>query len=133
MIPMGMSATPKHSKYLETLTTHTRKAFWPNWVSTPGNKLQIELWYESSGHYQASGDLAALIKAQLEGSGVISVTLKGADWPSYRLNRNDGIMQAFVYGWYPDYVDPDDYAFSVLGILAGSTISSNMANTIVKW
>ena len=39
------------------------------------------------------------------------MTLKGADWPSYRQNRNAEIMPVYVYGWYPDYVDPDDYAF----------------------
>jgi len=75
------------------------------------NKLEIELWYESSGHYPSSDLQAALYAFQLEASDVISVSLHSADWPSYRLNRNDGIMHVFVYGWYPDYVDPDNYAF----------------------
>jgi hypothetical protein len=52
-----------------------------------------------------------LYKEALEASGVISVTLKFTDWPSYSANRNNEIMDAYVYGWYPDYVDPDDYAF----------------------
>lgn len=75
------------------------------------NKLKFDLWYESSGHYQLSAEQAALYKAQFEASGVMEVTLRPADWPSYRKNRNDGIMDVFVYGWYPDYFDPDDYAF----------------------
>lgn len=75
------------------------------------NKLEIELWYESSGHYPSSDLQAALYAFQLEASEVISVSLHSADWPSYRLNRNDGIMHVFLYGWYPDYVDPDNYAF----------------------
>jgi len=75
------------------------------------NKLEIELWYESSGHYPSSGEQAAIYKSQFEASGVISVTLKSADWPSYRMNRNDGTMHVFLYGWYPDYIDPDNYAF----------------------
>jgi peptide/nickel transport system substrate-binding protein len=78
---------------------------------TSTNKLKFDLWYESSGHYQLSAEQAALYKAQFEASGVMEVTLKPADWPSYRRNRNDGIMDIFVYGWYPDYFDPDDYAF----------------------
>ncbi len=75
------------------------------------NKLAIDLWYESSGHYPASEDQAIIYKSSLEASGVIDVTLKNADWPSYRLNRNEGIMEVFIYGWYPDYIDPDNYAF----------------------
>jgi peptide/nickel transport system substrate-binding protein len=75
------------------------------------NKLTFELWYESSGHYPSSADQALLYKEAIEASGVISVTLKSADWASYRANRNNEIMQAYVYGWYPDYVDPDDYSF----------------------
>jgi peptide/nickel transport system substrate-binding protein len=75
------------------------------------NKLSFELWYESSGHYPSSADQALLYKQAMEASGVISVTLKSADYTSYRANRNAGIMDAFIYGWYPDYVDPDDYSF----------------------
>jgi len=75
------------------------------------NKLAIELWWESSGHYPQSEDQAIIYKSSLEASGVISVTLKSADWPSYRQQRNEGTMEVFIYGWYPDYIDPDNYAF----------------------
>jgi peptide/nickel transport system substrate-binding protein len=75
------------------------------------NKLTFELWYESSGHYPSSADQALLYKEALEDSGVISVTLRSASWANYKSNRDSEIMDAFVYGWYPDYVDPDDYAF----------------------
>jgi peptide/nickel transport system substrate-binding protein len=76
-----------------------------------GNPLKFDLWYESSGHYPQSEQQALLYKQALEASGVIAVTLKHADWASYKLNRDNEIMDAYVYGWYPDYVDPDDYAF----------------------
>jgi peptide/nickel transport system substrate-binding protein len=75
------------------------------------NPLRFDLWYESSGHYPSSADQAQMYKEALEASGVISVTLKSADWLTYRMNTNDEIMDAFTYGWYPDYVDPDDYAW----------------------
>jgi len=75
------------------------------------NPLQIDLWYESSGHYRSSADQALMYKSQFEASGVIEVTLQSADWASYRTNRNSEIMQVFIYGWYPDYIDPDNYAF----------------------
>jgi len=75
------------------------------------NKLTFDLWYESSGHYPSSADQAIVYKEALEASGVIAVTLKSADWATYKQNRDSEIMDAYVYGWYPDYVDPDDYAF----------------------
>jgi len=75
------------------------------------NKLKFDLWYESSGHYPMSAEQALLYKEALEASGVIQITLKNADWASYKKNRDNEIMDAFVYGWYPDYLDPDDYSF----------------------
>lgn len=75
------------------------------------NKLEFDLWYESSGHYPMSAEQALLYKEALEGSGVITVTLKSADWAGYKQNRDNEIMDAYIYGWYPDYVDPDNYAF----------------------
>jgi peptide/nickel transport system substrate-binding protein len=75
------------------------------------NKLKFDLWYESSGHYPMSAEQALLYKEAIEASGVVEITLKSADWSSYRANRNAEIMDAYVYGWYPDYVDPDDYSF----------------------
>jgi len=79
----------------------------------PGNPLQFDLWYESSGHYPSSADQALLYKETIEAAwpGAIQITLKSAEWASYKENRDDEIMDAYVYGWYPDYVDPDDYAF----------------------
>jgi len=75
------------------------------------NKLTFDLWYESSGHYPMSAEQALIYEEALEASGVISVTLKSADWSSYKANRNAEIMDAYAYGWYPDYIDPDDYSF----------------------
>ena len=89
------------------------------------NKLKFDLWYESSGHYPSSEDQAVLYKEALEASGVIEVTLKNADWASYKANRDNEIMDAYVYGWYPDYVDPDDYSF----LYWATWLHTNYANT----
>ena len=77
------------------------------------NKLEIELWYESSGHYPSSAEQVQVYKSQFEASGVITVRtpLQGVEWAQYRENRGLGIMQIYLYGWYPDYIDPDNYAF----------------------
>jgi peptide/nickel transport system substrate-binding protein len=89
------------------------------------NKMKFELWYESSGHYPMSAEQALLYKEAIEGSGVIEVTLKSADWASIRVNRNEEIMDVYIYGWYPDYVDPDDYAL----LYWGSWLHNNYPTT----
>jgi peptide/nickel transport system substrate-binding protein len=111
MIPMGMTGHTEAFRALGDANYTYTQSLLAQLGYNDTNKLEIELWYESSGHYPSSDLQAAIYKSQLEASGVISVTLESADWPSYRLNRNNGIMHVFVYGWYPDYVDPDNYAF----------------------
>ncbi len=73
--------------------------------------LSFNFWYESSGHYPSSPQQALVYQSDLEASGVISVTLKTATWADYKKCRDNATMPVYVYGWYPDYVDPDDYAF----------------------
>ena len=75
------------------------------------NPLHIELWYESSGHYPQSAEQALVYEADLEASGVIEVDLNYAEWSTYKQNRDNHIMEVYIYGWYPDYVDPDNYIF----------------------
>ncbi|MGQ4871427.1 MAG: ABC transporter substrate-binding protein [Candidatus Thorarchaeota archaeon] len=75
------------------------------------HKLELTLYYESSGHYPQSAEQAAVYKQDLEASGVIKINLQGLDWATYRAQRNAGTMQLYIYGWYPDYIDADNYAF----------------------
>ncbi|MGY5874100.1 MAG: ABC transporter substrate-binding protein, partial [Candidatus Thorarchaeota archaeon] len=75
------------------------------------NKLDLSLYFEISGHYPQSPEQALMYEMQLESSGVIDVTVTGLDWPSYRMARNDGTMPVFIYGWYDDYSDADNFAF----------------------
>jgi ABC-type transport system substrate-binding protein len=91
-------------------------------------KLVIDWWYESSGHYPQSADQAAVYKSQLEKTGLITVNLHGADWPSYKKNRDAASMQVFVYGWYPDYLDPDDYIQPFLDSQGGSWLHDGYSN-----
>jgi len=111
MIPPGMLGhTEAFQKLGEANYTLTVSLLAELGYSTT-NKLKFDLWYESSGHYPMSAEQALLYKQSFEASGVMEVTLKYADWSSYKANRNAEIMDVYVYGWYPDYVDPDDYSF----------------------
>lgn len=92
------------------------------------NKLTFKLWYETSGHYPQSPQLAQVLKSSLEASGVISVSLEGRDWAAYSVSRRNEEMDAYILGWYPDYIDPDDYIYPFLHSSGGSWLHHNYAN-----
>ncbi|HEY9593547.1 MAG TPA: ABC transporter substrate-binding protein, partial [Spirochaetia bacterium] len=58
---------------------------------------------------------AEVIKAQIEKTPMIKVTLKSAEWATYKSQWHDKQMAAFFLGWYPDYVDPDNYTAAFAG------------------
>ncbi|MEM2567734.1 MAG: ABC transporter substrate-binding protein [Candidatus Bathyarchaeia archaeon] len=93
------------------------------------NKLTFDLWCEISGHYPQSAELAQMLKASLEASGVISVRIRGTDWAQYREERKQETMDAYILGWYPDYIDPDDYIYPFLHSSGGSWLHHNYNNT----
>jgi len=111
IIPIGMLGHTEAFKRLGDANYTLTRSLLAEAGYNAGNKLKFDFWYESSGHYPMSAEQALLYKEALEASGVIEVTLKNADWASYKKNRDSEIMDAFIYGWYPDYVDPDDYSF----------------------
>jgi len=111
VVPAGMAYhKPSFEIYGEANYTYTQECLEVYGYNST-NKLVVDLWYESSGHYPSSEDQATVYKSDLEASGVITVTLHSADWPTYRTQRNAGTMDVFIYGWYPDFIDPDNYAF----------------------
>jgi peptide/nickel transport system substrate-binding protein len=74
-------------------------------VSTPVN---ITLWYTPTHYGDASADEYAEIKRGLEQGNVFNVTLQSAEWATYShtLGTQYG---AFQLGWFPDYVDGENY------------------------
>jgi peptide/nickel transport system substrate-binding protein len=75
------------------------------------HKLKLNLTYESSGHYPQSAQQALVYQQDWQDTGVIDVTVNGLDWPTYKQHRDAGTLQVYMYGWYPDFVDPDNYEF----------------------
>ncbi len=87
------------------------------------NKLVVDLWYETTGHYPQSPDQAQVLQKDLQASGVITVNLHGVDWPTMGANRAAGNMAVFIMGWYPDFIDPYDYTFPFFQSSASSWLN----------
>jgi len=73
------------------------------------HKLKLVLWYTPSHYGDTEADLAQMIKVQLERTGMIQVEIKSLEWASYVKQLRQGTMMLSLLGWYPDYIDPDDF------------------------
>jgi ABC-type transport system substrate-binding protein len=91
-------------------------------------KLVVDFWYVSGGKFPQSEDQAVLYKTQLERTGVITVNLHAADWPSYKQNRLADSMAVFMGGWWPDYLDADNFIYPFFHSLAGGWLHIDYKN-----
>jgi peptide/nickel transport system substrate-binding protein len=75
-------------------------------VTTP---VQLSLQYSNDHYGPSSGDEYALIKDQLESSGLFTVDLQTTEWVQYTEQRTADAYPAYQLGWFPDYSDADNY------------------------
>lgn len=75
-------------------------------VTTP---VQLSLQYSPDHYGPSSGDEYALVKSQLEESGLFTVDLKSTEWVQYSKDRTADVYPAYQLGWFPDYSDADNY------------------------
>jgi peptide/nickel transport system substrate-binding protein len=82
--------------------------------------FDFELWYTPSHYGDTEVDMAEVLRTQLDKSELVGeVSLKSAEWSTYIDNFDTKSMGAFLLGWYPDYMDPDNYTAAFAGT-AGS-------------
>ncbi len=79
------------------------------------NPLKFDLWYTPSHYGDTEVNMAEVLKAEFEKTPLVKVTLKSAEWATYKDNMHNKQMEAFLLGWYPDYIDPDDYTAAFAG------------------
>jgi len=99
------------------------------YTTTPlKGELIVDLWYESTGHYPQSADQAAVFKAQLEKTGLITVNLHSADWASYGAESETGKMPVALWGWTADLNDPDEFVYGLLYSEGSSWLGAGYSN-----
>jgi len=76
---------------------------------TPSHKLDLTLWFTPTHYGNTEADAAAVVKTALEQTGAINVTLESQEWGDYTKAFAKGQYAVFLLGWFPDYVDPDDF------------------------
>jgi peptide/nickel transport system substrate-binding protein len=75
-------------------------------VETP---VQLSLQYSNDHYGPSSGEEYALIKDQLESTGLFTVNLQTTEWVQYAKDRTADVYPEYQLGWFPDYSDADNY------------------------
>ncbi len=120
MVPMGMwSHTDEFKTVLGDGNIDKARSLLASRGYSEGNPLTFDFWYTPSHYGDTEVDVAAVLKAQFEATGMMKVNVKTAEWAAYRDNWANKVMPVWLLGWYPDYIDPDNYTAAFAGT-AGS-------------
>lgn len=83
-----------------------KKALEDAGVQTP---VDLNLQYNPDHYGPSSGDEYALIKDQLDKTGLFNVNLQSTEWVQYSEDRTSDVYPMYQLGWFPDYSDADNY------------------------
>lgn len=75
-------------------------------MTTP---VELNLQYNPDHYGPSSGDEYALIKDQLDKTGLFKVNLQSTEWVQYSEDRTADVYPMYQLGWFPDYSDADNY------------------------
>src|SRR5437588_3731022 len=75
----------------------------------PAGTVPVELWYSPTHYGDTEQAVAEVVARNLEATHRFTVKVRNVEWAEYGKKRQAGEMPVFLMGWYPDYLDPDDY------------------------
>ena len=109
MVPMGMWS---HVDAFGERDVDTAKELLTTAGYSADSKLVMDLWWTPTHYGPTEADVVTVLKDNLEETGLIEVNLQNTEWATYKEYINAGSMPVFMLGWYPDYLDPDNYTWS---------------------
>ena len=75
-------------------------------IKTP---VELTLGYTPTHYGPNAVDEATQLAAQLNDSGLFKVKTQDAEWEEYQNLYKQGAYDLFILGWYPDFLDADNY------------------------
>jgi peptide/nickel transport system substrate-binding protein len=108
MIPAGMAYHQDSFKTYGDANVAQAASLLQSAGYSASNPLKFTLTYPT-GHYSSTDGISSAIKQALEKTGLVQVTLTSLPWANYKASTQSDQLQAYIYGWYPDFVDPYDY------------------------
>ncbi len=99
-------------------------------VQTP---INITLGWTPSHYGPNALDETNEVKRQLESSGLFKVKTEDDEWEQYQNFYKKGAYDLFILGWFPDYLDADNYLspFFVDGGFYQNNYSNQQVNKLV--
>jgi peptide/nickel transport system substrate-binding protein len=71
--------------------------------------LVLSLPYTPSHYGTFEADVATVIAASLEETGVIQVNIESLEWGAYLGQMSSGAFGMFLLGWHPDYLETSNF------------------------
>ncbi|HET7328945.1 MAG TPA: ABC transporter substrate-binding protein [Nocardioidaceae bacterium] len=117
-------------KYGENSVAEAKKLLSDAGIQTPVN---LSLGYTPSHYGPNAVDEANELARQLEDSGLFNVEIKSAEWTQYQNLYKEGAYDLFQLGWFPDFLDADNYLspFLVDGGFYANNYSSERVNKLI--
>lgn len=99
-------------------------------ITSPVN---IKLQYNPDHYGKSSGDEYAMVKDQLDKSGLFTVDLQSTEWVTYNSASKKDSYPVFQLGWFPDFSDADNYLtpFFVGGGFMNNHYSNSEVETLI--
>ena len=104
-------------------------------LADAGVNSVVDLKLQYTDRYGTSAaDEYALVKEQLEKSGLFTVDLKSTEWTTYTKERRADAYPVYQLGWFPDYSDADNYLtpFVIPGNFRGNHYENAAVTEIVN-
>ena len=112
MIPPTFD-TAYEPKWAELYGTGTDKAKVDDYLQKAGvpagQKVDLDFWFSPTHYGDTEAAVAQVLARGLEATGRFNVNLSNVEWSEYGQKRRNGEMPVFLMGWFPDYLDVDDY------------------------
>jgi peptide/nickel transport system substrate-binding protein len=96
-------------------------------IATP---VDLVLGYTPTHYGPNAVDEATEFQSQLNDSGLFKVELKNAEWEQYQDLYKEGAYDLFQLGWFPDFVDADNYVAPF--VVDGGFYANNYSNPEVN-
>lgn len=74
-----------------------------------GQKVDLDFWFSPTHYGDTEAAIAQVLARSFTDTGRFNVNISNVEWAEYGNKRRAGEMPLFLMGWYPDYLDVDDY------------------------
>lgn len=138
----GATAEPLYSLIPSSMTGHTNSFFdkYGNPSKTEAakilhdagitRKVRLTLHYTTDHYGPGTAKEFALLKQQLNASGLFDVTTQGTPWAQYRPAQKSRDYAVYGLGWFPDFPDSDDFVAPFLD--KGNYLNTPYVNKLIR-